>query len=359
MTRVGLALALSSARILETLDLWTPLSAAVTPIERVHVSDRGRFGFARLRAADLNLPALGYVVIARALGGELIAALEHRQAAQVLCPARVCAVQVKSAHALVTLAQNGTERQLSTRLIIAADGADSVTRSMLGVQAQYHDYDQVALVTTVAIEHEHANTAYERFTPDGPLAVLPLPGRRCGVVLTLNKQAAAEVHTGQQFCTLAGERFSWRLGEFSDAGRLVRYPLRRVIAECRSGPRFVVIGNAAQSVHPNAAQGFNLGLRQSALLGETLAHAARHSLDLGDAQALNAFTNASERDRQRVTMATHGLATLFYNDLPPLAALRNVAMLAIDFIPPLKRSVITTLAGLDPPQPRLVQGLAL
>ena len=357
----GLALSLSSTRILETLGLWPALRDAATPIERVHVSDQGCFGFTQLSAADVNLPAVGHVVIARELGAVLLAELEQRQGATIFCPARVSAVSVSDAQATLTVDADDGEQRLSTRLVIAADGADSATRRMLGVGATYQDYEQVAFVATVGIEHEHNNTAYERFTASGPLAVLPLAGRRCGVVLTVDKDDAAGVESGgaQRFCALASERFAWRLGEFRDAGRLSRYTLRRVLAESRVGPRFVVIGNAAQTVHPNAAQGFNLGLRQSALLGETLVRAVRQDIDPGSLDHLRSYAAASERDRRRVTSATHGLATLFYNGFPLFAVVRNVAMLSIDFFPPMKRAVITSLAGLGSPQPRLVRGLPL
>jgi 2-octaprenyl-6-methoxyphenol hydroxylase len=267
----------------------------------------------------------------------------------------------RNGQVLVKVDADRGELELSAPLLIGADGTDSLTRRLLGVEIDELDYQQSAVVTTVRPERAHNDTAFERFTPQGALAALPLSEGRCNLVVIASH---AEVESlaalgDERFCADISQRFGGRLGRLSEPGRHHTYALRRTKAKAVHGERFVLLGNAAQTVHPNAAQGLNLGLRQVAVLAEELVAAHRAGTDLGDATTLSAFAACSAADRERVLQFTHGLGAFFYNNFAPAIALRGSAMLMLDMIPAFKRHVIEVFAGLSKPQPKLVQGLPL
>ena len=208
------ALSNGSRRVLDTLGVWSDIREQATPIRKIHVSDRGRFGFARIDAQEQGLEAIGYVMPNRVLGRALWAHIGDQSALQVFCPAVVESLSITTDHVEVNLVSGGERRTLTTRLIVAADGAQSMVRKAFGVQATVADYHQTAVITTVLPQQFHQFTAYERFTSDGPLALLPMADGRCTLVLTLSpERAQAAMHESDaQFLAEVQARFGFRLG---------------------------------------------------------------------------------------------------------------------------------------------------
>ena len=355
------ALSNGSRRILEMLGVWQELGSGATPIAKIHVSDKGRFGFARLEAAEMGLAALGYVIPNRALGRALWSRLAGFSNVQVLCPAKV--VDVVLADAGVALqVESPPQLRVEARLAVAADGAGSALRSAAGVPAESRDYQQTALITTVLPQRFHEHVAYERFTPAGPLALLPLSDGRCTLVLTLATEDAARVlaMSDAEFIAELQSRFGFRLGRFLQVGRRSSYPLSITRAGQLSAQRCVVVGNAAQSLHPVAGMGFNLGLRDVASLAELIAERIHdESFDPGTAQLLAQYDAWRAADRRGVIAFTDGLVRTFSNPLAALSVLRNIGLLAFDLSPPAKAALSRLSTGATGRVPKLARGVAL
>jgi 2-octaprenyl-6-methoxyphenol hydroxylase len=249
-------------------------------------------------------------------------------------------------------------------LVVAADGAHSVVRSVAGIEADVEDYDQIAVVANVAADRPHDGTAYERFTESGPLAVLPLHDGSYGVVWTCAPARAAEVLSldNNTYLRELQERFGWRAGRFVRAGVRASYPLKLTRAATTVAARTVLIGNAAQALHPVAGQGFNLGLRDAAMLAEVIVGAfagAQSAVDVGSPELLRQFAAWRETDRRGVVGFTDGLVKMFASTRPAVGILRNLGLLLFDLTPPAKSALSRVSAGFGGPTPRLARGLGL
>ena len=357
----GLALSLASVNIFRALGVWPAMAAEAAPIRRVHVSERGRFGKLRLEAASIGQAALGYVITARAIGAALSARVADADVV-LLCPAAVTGVQAGDAGVRVFLSRGGEPVELAARLVIGADGGESAVRDQLGIVASTRSYDQHAIVTNVEPSRPHEGTAYERFTPGGPCALLPMSGGRCGLVLTATALELPGFMSldDAAFLALANARYGGFLGELTRVGARRAWPLRLTRVEARHAQRAVLVGNAAHVIHPNAAQGMNLGLRDAATLAELVAGAVRAGDDPGGAALLAAYSARREADEARTVAFSDGLARVFYNRRQPLASLRHWGLAAIDRVPAAKRHFLrlgTGLAG-RPPLLALGQGPA-
>jgi 2-octaprenyl-6-methoxyphenol hydroxylase len=354
------ALSNGSRRILETLGVWPELNAFATPIAKIHVSDQGRFGFARIDAREQGLSAMGYVVPNRALGSVLWSRLSG-PGSKIFCPAAVSQITANDEVVKIEVTEAGAQSAIEAKLVVAADGAESVVRSAFGVAADVRDYGQTAVITTVLPQRFHDNVAYERFTPEGPLALLPLDGGRCTLVLTLTKNAAqsALAWSDREFLAEVQRRFGFRLGRFLKVGRRVPYPLSLTQSERTSAPRCAIIGNAAQGLHPVAGMGFNLGLRDVASLAELIAENARSDADPGQLTLLREYDAWRRADRGGVIAFTDGLVRLFSNPLGPVRRLRNLGLLAFDLLPPAKSALSRLSTGGGGRVPKLARGVAL
>ena len=354
----GLALSMSSRHILQQLELWPQVAATATAIRQIHVSDRGHFGCVRLHASDLQVDALGHVVIARELGQALLQKLSQAGTIEILSPAEVADIKVAYNEVTITTTGPVNAGKLSCRLLVVADGANSKLRRQLGITTQIKDYQQTALVTNVTLSRPHANTAYERFTETGPIALLPLAGPH-GVVVYTVPTATAESYLQMEspdMLELLWQRFGRRLGRFSKMGTIKTYPLQLIVAEQQVLSRIVLLGNAAHTIHPNGAQGFNLCLRDVAALAEHLQQAIREDTDIGDSGLLNAYIAERQQDQQRVTQFSDSLTRLFYNQQVLKVMLRNAGMLLTDIIPYLKQELIRQGLGISGRQPAIVSG---
>ncbi len=358
------ALSNGSRRILETLGVWSGVQTQATPIRKIHISDQGRFGFARIDAAEQGLSAMGYVVPNRALGAALWTPLRSGAAIQVYCPAEVSQVAVGPGAVTLEIAQAAATARIDARLVVAADGARSAVRGAFGVDAESRDYEQTAVITTVLPQRFHDHVAYERFTSAGPLALLPLEGGRCTVVLTLSPGMAesAMAWSDDEFLAELQRRFGFRLGRFLKVGRRVQYPLSLTRAARTSAGRCVIIGNAAQGLHPVAGMGFNLGLRDVASLAELIAeHRHDPHFDAGGAGLLADYDAWRAADRGGVIAFTDGLVRMFANPLRVVRGLRNAGLLAFDLLPPAKAALsrLSTGTGSGAREPKLSRGVAL
>jgi 2-octaprenyl-6-methoxyphenol hydroxylase len=353
------ALGNASRRIFQGLGVWDELAREAAPIRTIHISEAGRFGSARLRAVEQGVEAFGHVIPNRVIGAALWRALKRAGGVTLRVPARVTAVKTDNDGASLTvLDATGAHEIIEARLLVAADGAESLVRTAAGIAAEVEDYAQVAITASVSTDRPHDGTAYERFTPAGPVAVLPLHGGGYGTVWACAPARASELLALDEADYLAAlqERFGWRVGRFVKVGRRASYPLRLSRAAETVGPRTVLVGNAAQGLHPIAGQGFNLGLRDAALLAECIAGAEG---DPGAAQLLRAYAEARAADRAGVVRFTDSLVKLFASSLPGASLVRNLGLVLFDLSPPAKRALARVSLGFGGPAPRLARDLPL
>ena len=308
------------------------------------------------------MDALGYVAEARLIGAALLAKLPTLNGVELLCPARLeqVAIEPEAACAMVRFGEERTV-ELRAQLLVAADGARSPVREQLGIAALRWDYGQQAVIANVTPGLLHDNVAYERFTEDGPVALLPMSENRCAVVCTVNEAEVPAVMALDDagFLALLSERFGDRLGPLLRVGRRQAYPLFLLKAREHARARVALIGNAAHTLHPIAGQGFNLGIRDVAALAEVIADARRTGRDIGDLAVLNRYADWRRWDQRQTIAFTEALNRLFANPLWPVRAARNLGLLAFDLCPPLKHGFARQAMGLDGRLPKLARGLAL
>jgi len=351
----------ASQRILDGLGVWSEIAGDAAPILSTHIGEAGRFGVARFNCKEAGLPALGYNTPLRVLNsvlGRHAAALPNLR---LLAPARVADLELGDHRATLHLEPAPSfaliPATVTAQLVVAADGAHSSLRQRLGIGAQEHDYGQQAIVTAVRPQRSTAGVAYERFLSSGPLAVLPKPtdaeGHAASVVWTLPSEQAdiAMSWSDAEFLRRLEAAFGGRLGRLRVLGKRGAYPLERVLSESISGLRLVLVGNAAQALHPVAAQGFNLGLRDVATLAEVLEQGG----DAGRVALTAEYARRRGDDRRRASGFTDALVRLFSNRLPGLSELRHLGLLALDLTPAVKTRVMRENLGYAGHVPRLAR----
>jgi 2-octaprenyl-6-methoxyphenol hydroxylase len=357
------ALSNGSRRIFEGIDVWPLLDREATPIKRIHISDQGRFAFARIDAAEQQLQALGFVVINRVMGAALWQRLQE-ESVTLLAPGRVVSSELKDDYRELRC-ETGADASVTiqAKLVVAADGAKSIVRESAGIGATTWDYQQRALVTNVFTQRFHDYVAYERFTPEGPIALLPLSEGRVGLIWTFSPGMAEQVRDlgDAEFLDRLQQAFGFRLGRFTRVGARHLYPLSLTRADEHVAPRLAVVGNAAQALHPIAGQGFNLGLRDAASLAEVLADAldaASNSpdFDSGDGLLLERYRQWRAADREKIVGFTDGLVRLFTQPLGAAKLARNIGLLAFDLLPAAKDALSQLSLGAAGRIPRLARG---
>ncbi len=353
------ALGNASRRILQGLGVWDVLEPEAAQIRTIHVSDAGRFGCARLVASELQIDAFGYVIPNRVIGAALWRGLSCARGIELRAPARIEGLQITAdGVGFTVVTDSGSREPIVSKLVVAADGAHSQVRAAAGIETGVEDYDQVAIAAPVVSDRPHDGTAYERFTPSGPVAVLPLHGGGYGTVWASAPHRAAELLALSEEAYLGElqQRFGWRAGKFVRVGRRASYPLKLTRASTTVATRTVLIGNAAQALHPIAGQGFNLGLRDAALLAEVIAGATG---DVGAPGLLQRFSEARAADRSGVVRFTDSLVRLFASRIPGVSLLRDLGLVAFDLSPPAKRALARVSLGFGGVAPRLARGLPL
>jgi 2-octaprenyl-6-methoxyphenol hydroxylase len=352
------ALGNGSRQIFESLGVWDAMVGESAAIRSIHVSDAGRFGVARLEAQEQGVDAFGYVVPNRVIGRVLWQALRDAPNITLAVPAQLERATLRDDGVELQLLADGKPETVHAAVAVAADGAGSVLRASAGIEAGVEDYDQIAIVVNAATERPNIGEAFERFTPSGPLAVLPVAGGSYAVVWAVRPDRAREL-LALDDSAFAGEllsAFGWRAGRWSKVGKRNTYPLSLSRAQETVAGRVVLIGNAAQALHPVAGQGFNLGLRDAATLAEMLAGAA----DNPDfAELLSRFAAWRDEDRRGVTRFTDSLVKLFGSERPGLSVVRNFGLLLFDLSPTAKRALSRVSWGFAGRMPRLARGLPL
>jgi len=360
----SLALTYGTARILQNINVWSAIEPFVTPIETVHISDRGHFGVTRIKATQEKVPALGYVVPAPVLGVELNKFLLNSFEIKLFNPATVqslCQIvgsaQVRSEGRMyaaptywqVELSTPEGSQTITANLIAAADGTHSTIRKLLNISSTSLDYEQSAIATSVTLARNHNNTAYERFTDKGALAFLPLKDSRGGLVWTAPNAFIQELQslTDEQFLQRAQEYFGYRLGKFIQLGKRHVYPLSHLKANEQIRDGLVLLGNAAHTLHPLAAQGFNLGLLDVALLARVIKDAIQARENYADLNTLQKYQAKCAQSQQKIMQFTNGLIHIFGRDFLPLTLARNTGLIALDIFPGLKKRLAKRLMGIS------------
>lgn len=333
----ALALAAGTVMMLDTLGVWQGIKHAATPIQHIHISDRGHFGKTRLSAQKEHIDALGYVIAARDIE-TYVANLVINAGIDIIAPARVAGLISGDQEICVNIKQNDQSQNLSAKLLVGADGGLSSVRQLLNINQLITDYGQTALITSVKSTIPNNNTAYERFTSSGPLALLPISKNECAVIWTRSHEDADTLMLGREadFLVELQQCFGFKLGELTLTAPRRAFPLSLIRAEQMVAGRAVIIGNAVHQLHPVAGQGFNLGIRDVIQLAEMLIKQHEQNKDIGEADFLNAYAVSRKKDHDWTIGFTDTLIKIFANEWLALAAARNIGLTLLDHIPAAK-----------------------
>lgn len=339
----SIALSFGTVEILKAFDLWGAIAEVATPIEHIHVSDRSHAGMTNITTEEVGLEALGYVVELADIG-RIYQGLVECDDNVKLIQASVKQVSRDEAKVQVTLSN---DTLIEGKLLVAADGAVSTCCQQVGLELTEHDFEQVAVIANITTELAHNGQAFERFTQSGPVALLPMSEGRMSLVWCLRPDQAAAVinYDDETFLTELQSTFGWRLGALKKVGNRASYPLLLRYRQQNVSHRFAVVGNAAQTLHPIAGQGFNLGIRDVATLAESIVQSVE---DVGSYQALKHFKQSRAEDRNATIAMTSTLVHLFSNDYLATRIGRNLGLFAMDNLPILKTPLLRRTLGLVP-----------
>ncbi|MDP2141590.1 MAG: 2-octaprenyl-6-methoxyphenyl hydroxylase [Gammaproteobacteria bacterium] len=347
------ALSYGSRKIYEQLGLWQSLAPFATPINRIHVSDRGRFGAVRIDHASMGVEALGYVVENQYLGVVLTAALDKAPGIDFLSPATIAGLTPFSEGMRLQVQHpSGDITEITASLVVLADGGKSTLCEQLGVSFSVNHYDQKAIISNIAFENSHANVAYERFTESGPLAVLPLATlhgeQRGALIWTVSESEADEIMALPEsaFVQKLQKRFGHRLGVIHKVGSRAAYPLSLSVAREQARPGLVLLGNVAHTLHPVAGQGLNLALRDAQELAVLLGETRKKGLSLGSMTVLQRYVDTQRRDQDATISFSHYMTQLFSSTNPALVWARKFGLFSIDLIPAFKKTFTRQAMGL-------------
>jgi 2-octaprenyl-6-methoxyphenol hydroxylase len=354
------AIAPGSRCLLDALGVWPELAGAAEPIRDIRVGERHSPLTVHYDHRALGDQPLGHIVENRAIRGALLRRIEELRATTLTlaAPDQVRSLERDAAGALLRLASGGSVR---AALVAAAEGRSSPTRSACGIEVLRWGYGQTGIVATLAHERPHQGVAVERFFPDGPLALLPMTGRRSSIVWAAEDRLARELTAldDADFVAELSERAGDRLGALTLAGPRWHYPLAMIQAQRYTDRRLALVGDAAHAIHPIAGQGWNLALRDVAALAELMIDAQRLGLDPGSASVLARYERWRRFDSLALIAITDGLNRLFGNDLLPVRIARELGLGLVERTPPLKQFFMRHAMGLLGDLPRLMRGEAL
>ena len=353
----AIALSYGSSLIYQGMGLWDEIKADATAIQKIHVSDRGHFGATRLSAKKEKVDALGYLVESRLLGKQLYKELKRDDHIEHIIPARVELLKHHADYLEVSLDKEGDKQTLHCQLLVAADGTNSTIRTLSGIGVQRADYQQVGIIANVSTEKPHQNQAFERFTADGPIALLPMSNNRCSLIWTQPTEKADNILAldDKSFLEQLGKAFGYRLGRFTKVGKRSSFPFTLVTADKNTAERIALIGNASHTLHPVAGQGLNLALRDVAVLADLLAKYTTTNTR----QLLLDYEAKREADIKTTVRYTNSLVKLFSNDFFLLGHARAGGLLAVDRIKPLRNWLTRQSMGTQYRHERLSRGLPL
>ncbi len=353
----SIALSLSSIKMLQALGLDQGLRDLMTPISDIHISSAGHFGVTRLHAADLNLPQMGAVVEYPGLMRVLLDAVVVCPDIELISPARFDSLQQQEQGVTVNVNSDQGRVQIEASVVLVADGAGSKLRQTLNIPSTQHDYHQSAIIANVQVQQPKPGWAYERFTADGPLAMLPLSDARYAMVWTRKPSQADKLMQVDEetFLQQLHQLFGFRLGYMTALGKRDRFDLKLMRSSRLVDGRCLLIGNAANSLHPVAGQGFNLALRDIGHLYDQL-----KGLDLSGGNVVSTLTEYEKnrlQDQQQTIALGHGLVQLFSNSLPLLNHARAAALAALDLCPIARQEFSWMAMGLGPGTNSLMRGV--
>ncbi len=350
------ALSFGSSQILQQAGLWDGLSKYASAIERIHVSDKGRFGSTQLDCTDYGLDALGYVVENQCIGSVLSQALARSENIHHLTGASVTSVVPKTQGMMLNVKASGTEtHDVTANLTVLADGGRSPLCATLGIAIESEDYGQHGLIANIAFTKPHQNQAFERFTESGPLAILPLQAineeNRASLVWTVLEKEVTQMLAMDEIQLLAKlqQSFGDRLGTMTRIGKLAHYPLALNQASEQVRPGLVLLGNVAHTLHPVAGQGLNLALRDAQALVRCLAEATANAEGLGEIKVLQRFIDKQAADQRSTIAATDSLVRLFSSNKLSKVLLRKFGLVSLEMVPAMKRLFAQQAMGLTKP----------
>ncbi len=341
--------------MMRALGLWDKWAKDAQPINEIHITDGHSPLFLHFDEKELGEGPLGQMVEVRHLRQGLFEAVQEQENITLITPDHIIDVENAPGSCTVTL---NSGRKLSSALLISAEGRQSPLREMMGIGIKSWDYKQVGIVTTVEHEIDHAGTAYERFYPSGPFAILPLKNRRASIVWCEPPGRAKTIMglSDAAFDAELRKKFGDFLGEVKHLGQRWAYPLTAQLADDYTGPRFCLIGDAAHGIHPIAGQGFNLGLRDIAALIEVLVDAKRLGGDLGSELTLERYVRWRRTDNNILALGMDGLTRFFSNNITPVRLARQIGLGIVGEIPPLKRFFMRHARGTVGTLPKLLKG---
>lgn len=339
------AIAHGSRRHFSRLGLWPALATEAAPIRHIHVSERGRLGVTRLHADELGVDALGYVIPNAWMGQVLHRRLETLPI-DWYCPARVETLEATGAGHRLELDDG---RMLEAGLTVLADGGRSGLKERLGIASDHHPYDQTALIANMEISRAHGGWAFERFSREGPMALLPLGGRRMELVWTHGPATIDETMAlpDARFLECLQQAFGDRAGRFRRVGQRHAYPLSLVTARETIRPHLAILGNAAHALHPVAGQGFNLALRGVMDLVSAIETAGRDGRSPGDPRTLAAFEARRAGDHRQIVRFSDGLIRLFGIDNAAMSHARAAGLIGLNTLGPLRRALARRAMGIE------------
>lgn len=348
------ALSYGTQQMLEQLGIWPAIADRACAIEHIQVSDQGRFGQAHLHAAEQNTDALGYIVGNAVLGQGLLSGLQQ-PGVTINAPAEVTSVRMNEQGALLTFTDG---QQLQASLLVMADGARSPLAAQLGIQHQRTSYGTHALVTQVETDKPHGHWAYERFSNDGPIAFLPLQKNQYAVVWTLNNELIDDVLAlpDDELLSRLQAQIGHRIGRLLRCGERASYPLALVTSREQVRRSLVLLGNAAHSLHPVAGQGFNLAIRDCAMLAEYLNQAWADGTPLGELTLLQSYEQQQQADQRNTIQASDLLPKVFASQSATLSVLRDIGLLALAAMPTARRLFARHAMGLGQRAAKLTRG---
>ena len=336
----ALALSYGSRLILEKLGVWDVVEAKATVIDTIHISQRGGLGRAKLNAAEHNMSAIGYVLSYGALTQALDSALDTNH---VMYEAEATEIKPGKANSQVTFNQNRQSHALVSALLVVADGGRSLGE-ITGIKKETKEYGHDALVSKVTAELPHNNIAYERFTPSGPMALLPNGEAGFSLVWTGEKASidALLALDDRTFLSQLHTAFGDRVGKFLSIEKRMSFPLKLSTLKPSTAPHMAIIGNAAQTMHPVAGQGFNVGLRDAWTLADLITNTPQAGW--GEAQMLNIYSQQRSRDTRGGILFTDLLVNIFSNDTIGLSALRGAGLGVLELLKPVKNMLISKMS---------------
>ena len=357
------ALSRSSQNMFEAMGIWEKIKEASTPINKIHVSEKGQFGFSHICSKEQQVEALGYVVINRVLGEVMLSELENKENIKMFCPYEIDSFSEQQTDCNISLKPNDKKKskiELTSQLLIAASGADSGLHKLLGINSNVVNYHQDAIIGNVMTAIPIENRAFERFYSEGSIAFLPLANNRSAFIWILpnHKSEIMMNVSNNEFLEMLQKEFGLRLGKMSDLGNRVKYSLYLTRALRLHTKRSVLVGNAANGLHPIAAQGFNLGLRDVATLSDCIyEEIINEEFETNIGKILNKYSAWRNPDHKKLTYFTDGLVRLFDSKSRSMSILRRAGMVGFDLIPGFRKLFVKHTMGLAGKLPRLSRGI--